>query len=164
MKGFWLCASLSCLLAACSTLVSDPSTPPRNAALDLTLIGTGHQQFQCSSDSKGYFWRFVAPEVTLRDETGRVLARQGVDFAFIALDGSRLKAKIVASSARSWNSQMKDVLFETTPHGLVRGKLTPYHWVRRTDAEGGIPLRACSKTALGQFIRIPFRATYRFYR
>ena len=157
----FVCA-LSLTLAGCSTIFTDPVSPPEGSSLSQTYTGTGYQQFQCAIDKQGYYWRFVAPEIEIRDTTGNLFAKQGADFTFRASDGSSLKAKISAS--KDGSSRIKDVLFETTPRGNPTGVLSRFHWVKRTEARGGIPVEPSRRGTLGNFVRAPFSAKYSFYR
>lgn len=130
----------------------------------LTLTGTGVQKFQCSSDKDGYWWRFIAPEVVLTDKTGRRIATQGADFNFTAPDKSKLASKIVSSAPGKTDADLKDVLFKVTPAGKVKtGTLTPYRWVKRDKAAGGIPTAACNRNSLGNMLVVHFTARYTFY-
>ncbi len=160
-RSFLLCV-LSLTLAGCSTFFKDAVTPPDGASYSQTYIGTGYQQFQCNVDKKGYYWRFIAPEIEIRDTSGRLFARQGADFTFRASDGSSLKAKITAS--KESDARIRDVLFETTPRGNLKGALSRFHWVKRTEARGGVPQETCRRGNLGNFVRAPFSAKYSFYR
>ena len=166
MKKTRLIVLLSSVLVldGCSTWLVDPVAPPDEASLRATYIGTGYQQFQCVADKRGYYWRFVAPEVVIRDATGNVFAQQGADFTFHAADGSSLKATISAADTSGSNSRMKNVLFEVIPRGNPTGTLSHFRWVKRTDAVGGIPLSPCRRNVLGTFLKVPFHATYAFFR
>lgn len=160
-RSLFLCG-LSIALAGCSTLFKDAVTPPDGASLSQTYTGTGHLQFQCVVDKQGYYWRFIAPEIEIRDAAGLLFAKQVADFNFLAADGSSLKSKIASSQKSS--SRIHDVLFETTPRGTQDGALSNIHWVKRTEARGGVPLSACNRKTLGSFVREPFSAKFSFYR
>ena len=161
-RSLFICA-LSFALAGCSTLFKDAITPPDGASLSQTYTGTGHLQFQCAVDKHGYYWRFIAPEIEIRDATGLLFAKQVADFNFLATDGSSLKSKITSSQESS--SRVRDVLFETTPRGKQNGVLSRIHWVKRTEGRGGIPdAGSCSRRTLGNFVREPFSAKFSFYR
>ncbi len=161
-RSLFLCA-LSLALAGCSTLFKDAVTPPEGSSITQTYTGKGHLQFQCAVDKQGYYWRFIAPDIDILDATGQLFAKQGADFAFFATDGSSLKSKI--SSSQESSSRIRDVLFETTPRGKQDGVLSSIHWVKRTEARGGVPpVEACSRKTLGNSWREPFSAKFSFYR
>ncbi len=158
------------LLAGCSVFQTAPSpVDPKDvsAQADLVLTGTGVQKFQCASDKKGYWWRFIAPEAILTDKSGRKIAYQGADFNFTAPDKSKLSSKIVSASAGKTPNDLKDVLFAVTPAGKVKkGTLTSYRWVKRDNAAGGMPTDAspCSRKTLGNLLTVRFTARYTFYK
>ena len=166
LRGAALC--VAALLAGCSVFHATPGpVDPKDssAQADLVLTGAGVQKFQCSSDKDGYWWRFIAPEVVLTDKTGRKVAYQGADFNFTAPDKSKLASKIVSSSAGKTKNDLKDVLFAVTPAGKVKkGTLTPYRWVKRDEATGGIPASTCNRTSLGSLLVVRFTARYTFYK
>ena len=161
---FLLFACAAHVLSGCSTWLVDPDSPPDDSSQHATYVGSGIQQFQCVADKRGYYWRFVAPEVLIRDASGNVFAKQGADFTFRAADGSYLKATISAADTSGSNSRMKNVLFEVTPRGNPAGTLSQFRWVKRTDATGGIPTIPCRRNTLGTFLKVPFHATYAFFR
>lgn len=131
----------------------------------LVLTGSGVQKFQCSVDRNGYWWRFIAPEVVLTNQTGRKIATQGADFNFTASDKSKLASKIVSSAPGKTDADLKDVLFKVTPAGKVKtGTLTPYRWVKRDEAQGGIPTAVCNRNSLGNLLVVHFTARYTFYK
>lgn len=131
----------------------------------LVLTGAGVQKFQCSADKDGYWWRFIAPEVILTNKNGRRIATQGADFNFTAPDKTKLASKIVSSAPGKTDADLKDVLFKVTPAGKVKvGTLTPYRWVKRDEARGGIPTVACSRATLGNLLTVRFTARYTFYK
>ena len=167
-RTYLFVASATCaLLSGCADLMTffnDASSAPKEARFVMELEGQGYQQFQCSRDRDGYYWRFVTPSVRLLDSQGRLVATQGADFAFTGSDGSLLRAKIVASEATSTHSRLKNVLFKVTAHGKKRGQLSSFLWVRRTSAKGGIPQTVCSSSHLSEVVKVPFSATYAFYR
>ncbi len=167
-RGAALCVAV--LLSGCSVFQTTPGpVDPKDssAQADLVLTGTGVQKFQCASDKDGYWWRFIAPEVVLTDKAGRKIAYQGADFNFTAPDKSKLAAKIASSSAGKTKNDLKDVLFAVTPAGKVKkGTLTPYRWVKRDNAAGGMPTDAasCSRKTLGNLLVVRFTARYTFYK
>ncbi len=160
--------SVVALLAGCSVFQTAPSpVEPKDvsAQADLVLTGTGVQKFQCSSDKDGYWWRFIAPEAVLTDKAGRKIAYQGADFNFTAPDKSKLASKIVSSSAGKTKNDLKDVLFAVSPAGKVKkGTLTPYRWVKRDEATGGMPTSVCNRASLGSLLVVRFTARYTFYK
>lgn len=162
-----LAAAAACaLLAGCSslqTLFHDPLTPEGDVTEVMTLTGRGVQQFQCVKDSKGYYWKFVAPKVSLVEKGGKEVAVQGADFVFVAPDGSVLSSKIVKWDEKPDEVNVRSVLFQTSSHG-PSGVLTGVHWVKRNQAKGGMPNKTCAAASRGELLQVPFTARYTFYR
>ena len=166
---FALCAASAFALSGCSGLsefmsAGDPMAPEKGKLL-MTLKASGEQQFQCTADKKGRWWKFIAPDAVLVDEKGRIIARQEPDFIFRASDGSVLSAKIVKwdTHPKSHNN-LRDVLFETRAQGKKKGVLTGIRWVSRTEGAGGQPQTRCSPSQIGTTLKVPFTAVYRFYQ
>ena len=96
---------------------------------------------------------------------GRKIATQGADFNFTAPDKSKLSSKIVSSAPGKTDADLKDVLFRVTPAGKIKtGTLTPYRWVKRDEAKGGIPTAVCNRNSLGHMLVVHFTARYTFYK
>ena len=134
----------------------------RRLFLAVTLLLTGCAGF---NDKDGYWWRFIAPEVVLMNPAGRKIATQGADFNFTAPDKSKLSSKIVSSAPGKTDADLKDVLFRVTPAGKIKtGTLTPYRWVKRDEAKGGIPTAVCNRNSLGNMLVVHFTARYTFYK
>lgn len=152
-------------LTGCANLTqlfSDPLTPESGVVV-LDLQGTGYQQFQCTSDSKGRYWKFVSPKAELKDQSGKVLVTQGAEFTFQAPDKSVLTSKIVKWDEKAPPKDIRSVLFQTHGHGKT-GILTGVRWVKRIEGKGGIPQTRCSASQLGSLLQVPFSAHYIFYR
>ena len=64
--------------SALDALMGPGAIDPKDTSAEkaLVLYGTGVQKFQCTADTQGLWWRFITPEVTLRDEKGRKVAAQ----------------------------------------------------------------------------------------
>lgn len=162
-KAFLIAVPL--VLTGCASvtqLFSDPLTPENGiAVLDLTAQGV--QQFQCTADKQGRYWKFVSPRADLSDKSGKVVVRQGAEFTFRSDDGSVLTSRIVKWDDKAPANDVRSVLFETHGHGKT-GILTGVRFVKRIEGKGGIPLTRCSASQLGTFLQVPFTARYVFYR
>ena len=82
--------ALSFVLAGCSTIqnIFDPLSPGADSSAAFVLTAKGVQQFQCTADANGRYWKFITPQAELTDGKGRVVARQGSEGSFFAKDGS----------------------------------------------------------------------------
>ena len=155
---FLLFACAALVLSGCSTWLVDPVSPPDDSSLHATYVGSGNQQFQCVADKRGYYWRFVAPEVLIRDASGNVFAKQGADFTFRAADGSYLKATISAADTSGSNSRMKNVLFEVTPRrnsfAISLGQAHRCHWRHSDNPLPSQYARNFSESSVSRDIRL----------
>ena len=149
----------------CSPLTAllDPLAPQTDADAAFVLTGKGVQQFQCTADAKGRYWRFITPQAQLTDAHGRVVARQGSDGNFFAKDGSMLSVKIEKYADKATAGNVRDLLYKSSHRGR-EGLLSGITHVKRTDGKGGVPLTRCSPSQLGTTLKVPFTATYTFYR
>lgn len=136
---------------------------PEGAHEAFVLTGKGVQQFQCVSDARGRYWRFVTPAADLRDEKGRSVARQGSDGNFFAKDGSMLSVKIEKHEKKQDPENLRGLLYKAVPRGKP-GIFSDVVYVTRREAKGGVPLTGCSPSQLGSTLKVPFTAVYTFYR
>lgn len=157
--------ALSFVLAGCSTIqnIFDPLSPGADSSAAFVLTAKGVQQFQCTADANGRYWKFITPQAELTDGEGRVVARQGSEGSFFAKDGSILAAKIEKYADKATPGNLRDLVYRTTSRGK-EGMLTGITHVKRTDGKGGVPLTRCSPSQLGATLKVPFTATYTFYR
>lgn len=157
--------ALSFVLAGCSTIqnIFDPLSLGADSSAAFVLTAKGVQQFQCTADANGRYWKFITPQAELTDGKGRVVARQGSEGSFFAKDGSILAAKIEKHADKATPGNLRDLVYRTTSRGK-EGMLTGITHVKRTDGKGGVPLTRCSPSQLGVTLKVPFTATYTFYR
>ena len=80
---------LSLALAGCSTIqnIFDPLSPGADASAAFVLSAQGIQQFQCTADANGRYWKFITPQAELKDAKGHVVARQGSEGSVFAKIG-----------------------------------------------------------------------------
>lgn len=156
---------LSLALAGCSTIQSifDPLSPGADASAAFVLSAQGIQQFQCTADANGRYWKFITPQAELKDAKGHVVARQGSEGSVFAKDGSILVAKIEKYADDASPGNLRDLVYRTTWRGK-EGMLTGITHIKRSNGKGGVPLTRCSPSQLGSTLKVPFTATYTFYR
>lgn len=156
---------LPLILTGCSTLqnVLDPLSPSGDSSAAFVLTGKGVQQFQCTSDAGGRYWKFITPQAQLTNDKGRVVARQSSDGSFFAEDGSMLASKIEKYAKESTAGNIRDLVYKTTHRGKP-GLFSGITHVKRSNGQGGVPLTRCSPSQLGTTLKVPFTATFTFYR
>ena len=92
-----------------------------------------------------------------------MVARQGSEGSVFAKDGSILVAKIEKYTDNASPGNLRDLVYRTTSRGK-EGMLTGITHIKRSNGKGGVPLTRCSPSQLGSTLKVPFTATYTFYR
>jgi hypothetical protein len=135
---------------------------PEGALPVLRLRASGNQIFRCEARGKGFEWTFRLPEADLTDEAGNPAGRHGANYSFEHPDGSRVVGTIVAHDPAPHDVDIAWLLIAGKPFG--KGTLGDIAWIQRVDTEGGMPPVACDAGQSGQVLRVPFSATFVFYR
>ncbi|MBI2771120.1 MAG: DUF3455 domain-containing protein [Burkholderiales bacterium] len=133
----------------------------------MEAVAIGVQIYECSArpGAQGAFdWAFRAPEATLADPQGHPLGTHYAGPTWKAVDGSTVTAEVKGrdpgpdASAIPWL-----LLAAKTTTGA--GALTPTRSIQRVQTGGGLaPARPCGAANAGEAARVPYTATYYFYR
>ena len=152
-----------------------PSVPaaieaPASAALVAQLAARGTQNYRCQATSASAAeWKLVAPDAELfraADFSGDVAGTHGAGPSWTLKDGSGAKgdganAKKAASpdgGAVAW------LLIPTQSNGQP-GELQGVTFVQRVGTKGGLaPAGGCDSGSVGAETKVPYTATYVFYR
>jgi hypothetical protein len=155
--------------AAPGSVVSEPALPrasqihvPQGVQAVLRLRASGNQIFRCEARGAGFGWVFRLPEADLTDEAGQPAGRHGANYSFELPDGSRTVGAIVAHDPAPGGKAVAWLLISARSFG--KGLLTDVAWIQRIDTEGGMPPASCDSAQAGQLLRVPFSATFVFYR
>jgi hypothetical protein len=161
-------AAAACALPAAAQAADIVVPPALQPAPAQTLVVEAHavgaQIYTCGTPANGAApaWVLKAPDAVLYDGAG---ARLGTHYAgptWEAADGSKVVGKVKASASPSATAipwLLLDVK-STQGHGAF-GKITA---VQRLATEGGTaPADGCTAASLGQEVRVPYKAVYRFY-
>jgi hypothetical protein len=161
------------VLAACTS--SGPKVPeapaalrpPADQVLFLETLANGVQIYEClpkQGQAGVYEWSFRAPEAALTDRGSSPLGKHYAGPTWEALDGSRVLGEARArdpgpdATAIPW-------LLLTAKGTFGKGVLTQTASIQRLATRGGIaPTEPCSAANTNQFARVPYTATYYFYR
>jgi hypothetical protein len=162
-------------VAGCAAPPAPPATPPLpdalrpppGQALFVEALATGVQIYECKQGADvaaAYEWAFRAPEATLVGRDGAPLGKHYGGPTWEAPDGStvvgQLKARDPGPDARAIPWLLLDAK-STTGSGVF----TPTKSiVRMQTTEGLAPQRPCSAGNAGEVARVPYTATYGFYR
>lgn len=144
--------------------------PPAGAEPTLRLFARGTQNYQCTPGYDGPpQWKLVAPEAELRATSGATAAVAGTHGAgpsWTLTDGSGA----IADASQGKRSPSKEsgavpwLLLPCKDNGLA-GALQGVRFVQRIDTHGGTaPAAGCDQTTLGSETKVPYTATYVFYR
>jgi hypothetical protein len=165
--------SASALLAACGSSglkppdVPQPLKPPDGQVAFLELLASGVQIYEClpkQGQAGVYEWTFRAPDATLTDWSGRPLGKHYAGPTWEAADGSRVLGEV---KARDPGPDPKAIpwLLLGAKSTFGRGVLTQTASILRVATAGGVaPTDACSAANANQFARVPYSATYYFYK
>jgi len=149
-----------------------PTTPaPLKPAADETLfmeaLATGVQIYECvpkSGQAGSYEWAFRAPDATMASRSGRSLGKHYAGPTWEAPDGSRVLGELKArdpgpdASAIPW-------LLLGAKSTFGNGVFSKTRSIQRVATTGGLaPSDACGANNTNQFARVPYTATYYFYR
>jgi hypothetical protein len=142
--------------------------PPAGATLMLRYRAQGTQIYTCKATdgaATSFAWSFKAPQATLLSES---CAPVGTHFAGptwkadadqSAVVGTKVaEAPAPASGAIPWLLLKAS---STTGQGLMNSVVA----VQRVDTAGGVaPADQCSAATVGTELRVPYTATYYFYK
>jgi Protein of unknown function (DUF3455) len=144
--------------------------PPAGAEPTLKLFARGTQNYQCAPGYDGPpQWKLVAPEAELRTTEGAtasVTGTHGAGPSWTLTDGSGVIGD--ASQAKRASSKESGavpwLLIPGKDNGLP-GALQGVRFVQRIDTRGGAaPATGCDQATVGSEIKVPYTATYVFYR
>jgi hypothetical protein len=163
---------LAALLAACSSTIKAPDVPaalipPSGQAPFLETLANGVQIYECvpkQGRAGEYEWVFRAPEATLTDWSGRALGKHYAGPMWEAADGSRVLGEV---AARDPGPDPKSIpwLLLTAKKTFGGGLFAPTTSIQRIATGGGAtPVEPCGESNANQFWRVPYTATYYFYK
>ena len=134
--------------------------PPQGAVLIGAYKATGVQVYVCTAQGSALQPVLKAPDAQLM-ENGKVVARHYAGPTWEASDGSKVVGKLLESVRPPRDSDISWLLLtaESTGQGLLAGT----RFVQRIETSGGAaPATGC--ITAGTELRVPYSATYRFFR
>jgi hypothetical protein len=138
--------------------------PPAGNRLAFANDATGVQIYSCQPVGDGFAFTFVAPEASLFDCNGKVVINHfgGPTWQSVA-DGSSVVAKKVKELTDDPKS-IAELLLEATAHG-GSGIMSDVTFIQRLETVGGLaPTDGCDASQVGVVARVPYTATYFFYK
>ena len=170
MKRVMLVSALMvAALHACATRPDYPETlrPPAGEELVLALQADGVQIYDCAvAKAGGYEWKFRAPEATLRDTAGKPMGSHYAGPTWRAADGSTVVAEVRSRAPARDPANIPLLLLAAKSHGDGDGLFAKVASIQRLDTVGGqAPSTSCTSAQdLARVARVPYSATYYFYR
>jgi len=168
-----LSLSLAVLAAAgCSSMSPRPPQvpgvlkPPPEQELFLEARASGAQIYECVPKAGGaHEWLLRAPEARLTSTTlGRDLGKHYAGPTWEAPDGSRVLGVVLERAPASQPDAVPWLLLGVKAT-FGQGVLTQTQSIQRVATEGGVaPAEPCTAANARQFARVPYKATYYFYR
>ncbi len=159
-------------LVGIAAYVALPPVTARAAALDapqgngraISLSARGVQIYECLPAQAGALgWTFKAPEATLFDREGKVVATHYAGPTWESTtDGSKVKGTRVASEASTSPGAIPQLLLSAAV--LAPGKtFGQVSFIQRMNTVGGsAPAAGCEAATQGAELRVPYTAVYNF--
>ena len=174
MKAIHLVAPAATLLAACTfnkvlvaPEVAAELRPPAGQQLYFETLAEGVQVYECVTNDRaptGYAWAFRGPEATLMDRQRAILGKHYGGPTWEANDGSKVVAE-VRGKTDAPDAKAIPWLLLGTKSREGKGTFDAVTSIQRLATEGGIaPSGGCDGGRVGQKARVPYKATYYFYR
>jgi hypothetical protein len=160
-------------LAACGTpptLMQPPDVPaslkpPVGQVPYVQAFATGVQVYECSRKTDAtYQWAFKAPEASLATRSGQALGKHFAGPTWEATDGSSVVGAVKATDPGPTPSAIPWLLLSAKSN-TGSGLFAETKSVQRLSTVGGVaPAQPCAEANVAQIARVPYTATYYFYR
>ncbi len=139
--------------------------PPAGQTLYLEALATGVQIYECSQKTdSSYEWAFKAPEASLADRSGHSLGKHYGGPTWESSDGSTVVGEVKAKDSGPRPSAIPWLLLAAKANN-GSGTFAAAKSIQRAATAGGLaPAEACTGANLKQVARVPYTATYYFYR
>ena len=141
--------------------------PPAGEVLFLEASASGVQIYECvlkPGQPPTYAWIFRGPEAALMDSSGRSLGKHYAGPTWESNDGSSVVGEVKGSDSGPTANAIPWLLL-TAKTTAGSGAFSPTTSIQRLRTVGGVtPSEACSASNAAQLARVPYTATYYFYR
>ena len=165
--------SFAALLVACASSpypAAAPTVPtslqaPAGSTLYIEALASGMQIYECSrKPDSTYEWTFKAPEATLTARSGQPLGKHYAGPTWEALDGSTTVGEAKAREPAPSPSAIPWLLLAAKSNS-GSGTFANAKFVQRVTTVGGIaPTGGCTESTIKKEARVPYSASYVFYR
>ena len=169
--------ALSAAILAASGCASTPTLappevppelrPPAGEVPFLEAHASGVQIYECalkSGQASTYEWTFRAPEAALSDRSGHSLGKHYAGPTWQSDDGSSVVGEVKARDPGPSATAIPWLLLSAKSTAGA-GVLSATKSIQRVQTVGGVaPSEACNASNATQVARVPYTATYYFYR
>jgi hypothetical protein len=152
--------------------VQPPDVPaqlraPADQSVFIEALATGVQIYECAAkpDQPATFeWAFRAPEAALADRSGHSIGKHYAGPTWESVDGSTVVGEAKSRDPGPTQSAIPWLLL-TSKSTTGAGIFSQANSIQRVQTVGGVaPSEACSALNAKQIARVPYTATYYFYR
>jgi hypothetical protein len=160
------------ILAGCATTqapappeVPSALRPPAGQTVYLEALATGVQIYECSQKADStYEWAFKSPEAALSDRAGRSTGNHYAGPTWESPDGSAVVGEVKAKDPGPKATAIPWLLL-TAKSNRGSGVFSQAKSIQRLSTEGGVaPKEPCTDARLKEIARVPYTATYYFYK
>jgi hypothetical protein len=141
--------------------------PPAGQVVYIEALATGVQIYECAAKADqptSFEWVFRSPEATLADSSGHPLGKHYAGPTWESMDGSVVVGDLKARDAGPDPTAIPWLLL-AAKSTKGAGLLSQTKSIQRVHTVGGVaPGKPCTAATSSQVARVPYTATYYFYR
>jgi hypothetical protein len=147
--------------------VPGPLRPPVGQSVFLETFASGAQIYECTAKPgppPTFEWTFRAPEASLVDRRGHSVGKHYAGPTWESVDGSTVVGEVKSRDSGPDQSAIPWLLL-TAKSTSGAGAFSQTKSIQRVQTSGGIaPSRPCTSANGREVARVPYTATYYFYR
>ena len=138
---------------------------PAGQTVHLEALAKGVQIYECAKKPDGSFeWAFKAPEASLADRSSKPLGKHYAGPTWESTDGSSVVGEVKAKDPGPLPSAIPWLLLAAKKN-TGAGVFAQTKSIQRVATAGGAaPSAPCAAANLKEVARVPYTATYYFYR
>lgn len=154
--------TISALVMGGVSLAAAQETASRPPAIE--AFGKGVQIYTCKASGSNAAWQLKAPEATLSDAKGAVIAKHFAGPTWQANDGSTVVGEPLTASPSPDAGAIPWLILHAKSH-TGDGVMANVAYVVRTRTEGGAaPATGCDANHINAETRVAYSAVYLFFR
>ena len=167
--------AMTIALTACHSMPAQPTTSapatlqvPTDQAFAFELAAKGVQIYSCKASAKDasrFEWTFVAPEAELfRGNNMDKVGQHGAGPFWAMNDGGRIVGEVVAKADSPNQTAIPWLLLKVKSNASL-GEFASIKSIQRVATfEGKAPATGCDAMNVGKEARVPYTATYNFFK